>query len=247
MVRKQVGLGRVLPLGGPGDAAWITEHAAAAVLRAAASAVGGIRLGALRIGPAEPSAPWPSEGRVNAPPSALPHRPLRVEAAFDAACGLPLPASADRLRRALWHAAHDGVGLAVTAVDLTVTGLLDDPYDADALPVSAPGGTPAGPPPVVGASGPAAVVAAVPGVAGLTSRLGGFAAGLGVRDVPAVGGRETNGGSSARRHVQAQIAVAAGHRALDVARAVRNAAASAYAVPDAPGPVDVAVVVTDAV
>ncbi|NUP44036.1 MAG: nucleopolyhedrovirus P10 family protein, partial [Streptomyces sp.] len=46
-VREQVALGRLLPLGGAGDAAWITESAAVAVLRRAADALPGVRLGTL--------------------------------------------------------------------------------------------------------------------------------------------------------------------------------------------------------
>ncbi|MGA6226178.1 nucleopolyhedrovirus P10 family protein, partial [Streptomyces umbrinus] len=38
-VRNQLGLGRLLPLGGPHDGAWITEAAATAVLRRAARSV----------------------------------------------------------------------------------------------------------------------------------------------------------------------------------------------------------------
>ncbi|MYU64115.1 nucleopolyhedrovirus P10 family protein, partial [Streptomyces sp. SID69] len=51
VVRHQVGLGRLLPLGGPGDGAWIAEDAAGAALRVAvADGLPGVRLGALRIG-----------------------------------------------------------------------------------------------------------------------------------------------------------------------------------------------------
>ncbi|MDG4858691.1 nucleopolyhedrovirus P10 family protein, partial [Streptomyces sp. T-3] len=49
-VRRQLGLGRLLPLGGAADGAWITEHAARAALSAAASGVRGVRLGPLRLG-----------------------------------------------------------------------------------------------------------------------------------------------------------------------------------------------------
>ncbi|NDZ83227.1 hypothetical protein G3I19_32835, partial [Streptomyces sp. SID10853] len=52
-VRSRLGLGRLLPLGGAPDGAWITEEAAAAVLRSAAAGVPGTVLGKLRVGPAE--------------------------------------------------------------------------------------------------------------------------------------------------------------------------------------------------
>jgi hypothetical protein len=162
-VRDQVAIGRILPLGGPADTAWITEQAAAGVLRSAAAALGSVRITTLRIG---------QDGHVAADFEATPDRPL--------------PVTSDALRRALWDAAHDRLGLEVTAVDLTVTGLLDE---APPPPEPGPVSTDPGPGPV-------------PGLAGVTSRLGGA-------------------GSEA----YFQIAVAAGHRALDVARAVREMAA----------------------
>jgi hypothetical protein len=195
-VRNQVGLGRVLPLGGPEEGIWVTEHAAALFLRRAASSSavgGGLRLGALRIGLAAATGPVLTAG-APPPPGALPRRPLRVDAAFEASPDRPLPDMADRLRRALSDAAREGIGLDIEAVDLLVTGLLDEGTPAPA-PVPAPAPAVAEPTPD-GPSVPAA--AAVPGVAGLTSRLGGF--GFGV-----------------------QIAVSAGYRPLNVARAVRAA------------------------
>ncbi|MFS4097347.1 nucleopolyhedrovirus P10 family protein, partial [Streptomyces sp. AF1A] len=48
-VRHQLGLGRLLPLGGSRDGAWIAERAATAVLVRAADGVPGVRLGALRL------------------------------------------------------------------------------------------------------------------------------------------------------------------------------------------------------
>jgi hypothetical protein len=165
-VREQVAIGRVLPLGGPADAAWITEQAAARVLRTAAAGVPGVRLGTLRVG----------------------LEPLAVEAAFETSADRPLPVTADLLRSALWQAAHDRLGLLVAAIDLTVTGLLDK-APAPPPPAPAPPPTDPGPQPV-------------PGLARLTSRLGGAGA-----------------------DAYLQIAVAAGHRALDVARAARQMAA----------------------
>lgn len=52
-VRQHLGLGRIVPLGGPADGAWITESAAVPVLRGAAESVGGVRVRSLRIGPAD--------------------------------------------------------------------------------------------------------------------------------------------------------------------------------------------------
>ncbi|MDF3147647.1 nucleopolyhedrovirus P10 family protein, partial [Streptomyces sp. T21Q-yed] len=53
-VKRQLGLGRLLPLGGPHDGAWITEGAAEAVLRRAAEDMRGVRLDALRIALVDP-------------------------------------------------------------------------------------------------------------------------------------------------------------------------------------------------
>jgi hypothetical protein len=115
---------------------------------------------------------------------------LHAHAAFEAAPERPLPVTAQRLRDVLWEAAHDGLGLRIAAVDLTVTGLIDE------APVPPDPGLPE---PVAslseGEPGP------VPG-ARVSERLGGA-------------------GSEA----YAQIAVMAGHRVLDVARAVRAVAA----------------------
>ncbi|MYS19117.1 nucleopolyhedrovirus P10 family protein, partial [Streptomyces sp. SID4948] len=130
-VREQVALGRLLPLGGPQDLAWITESAAVRALRQAAAGMSGVRLREVAVLPAD----WDeAELPAGAPTGALPHLPVRVEAAFDAAADEPLPLTAQRLRDVLWEAAADGVGLRVSAVDLRITGLLAD------LPALPPGG-----------------------------------------------------------------------------------------------------------
>lgn len=127
-VRRQLGLGRLLPLGDRRDGAWITEEAALAVLRRAATAVPGVRLGALRVALADPD--LAGEPAVPPPPGALPPGPLRVTGE----CGVaadpsapdaePLPDAAARLRSALAAAAAERLGLMVTEVDLRVTGLV---------------------------------------------------------------------------------------------------------------------------
>ncbi|MEU9140718.1 nucleopolyhedrovirus P10 family protein [Streptomyces sp. NPDC048404] len=130
VVRHQLGLGRLLPLGLALDGAWITEEAAESVLRRETVAVEGVRLGALRIALADPDrAGTPA---VPPPPSALPPGPLRVTAEFRASAdptspgAEPLPAVAARLRLAVVSAATRLLGLDVTEVDLRVTGLLED-------------------------------------------------------------------------------------------------------------------------
>ncbi|GLX48004.1 hypothetical protein Shyhy01_09540 [Streptomyces hygroscopicus subsp. hygroscopicus] len=211
VVRHHVGLGRLLPLGGPGDGAWITEAAAGAVLRRAAGGVPGVRLGALRIALADPAEA--AEPAVPAPPSALPPGALRLTADFAATPAEPLPAAAARLRLALATAADERLGLAVTAVDLRVTDLLEatgtvaevrPPQPPPAREVTAPAGARA-----------AEAALSVPGVAHLT--------GLHI---------ETRAGGTAtltHRHVRVELAATAAHRTADVARRVRAAVRDAMA------------------
>jgi hypothetical protein len=240
-VREQVALGRLLPLGGPGDAAWITESAVAAALRRAADALPGVRLGSVALSlDDEAAGPRHADGGA-APFGALPYGPILLRADFAAGLGEPLPRTAERLRAALWSAARDHLGVPVHSVDLAVTGLLDAAAPPDAVRESTVVLEP-DPPPAEPADTPAAHVAAavlaVPGVLRLTRRLAGLSAGVRVRDTPP----GTEGGPA--RRVQLQLAVAAGHHPHEVARAVRAAAASA-ASPSAPGPVTTAVLVTD--
>ncbi|MGQ4385329.1 nucleopolyhedrovirus P10 family protein [Streptomyces sp. SAS_270] len=227
-VRRQLGLGRVLPLGGAGDGAWITEEAAGAVLRRAAAAVRGVRLGALRIALADPADT--TSAVVPPPPSALPSGPLRVGAEFaasadpTAAGAEPLPATAARLRAALAAAATERLGLTVTDVDLGVTGLLDreEPVvtGADEKPATPPGRAPEG----IADTDESRVAAAalsVPGVTRLTGVLGGPGRAVHIEDRP---GREA---ALPRRHVRVELAVAPHLRTLDVTHEVRTAVTAA--------------------
>ncbi|MER0426527.1 hypothetical protein [Streptomyces microflavus] len=231
-VRQRLGLGRLLPLGGAVEGAWIAETAAASVLRGAS--VPGAVLGTLRIGPAtvavdtaaraEPAGAAGAAGAdpavPPAPPSALPPGPLRIEAEFRAAGDRPLPDAAAALRAALVTAAAARLGLEVAEVDLRVTALLDDgaPDQVTAPPAGSPSA------PVARAEGPAAVAAAaVPGVVSLTRVLGSAV-------------------HTAEDHIRIEVATAADDRALDVARSVRTAVSAATA-----DRLPVAVLVTDVV
>lgn len=227
-VRHQLGLGRLLPLGGPGDGAWISEEAATAVLRTAVRGLPGVRLGTVRIGLAHPEDAH--ESVVPAPPSALRPGPLRLAAEFEATPTEPLPVTAELLRGALAGAAAESLGLDLVEVDLRVTALLDEV--AEPSPVQ-PEPSPARQPAEAGPGDEALVAVAalaVPGVSGLTGLLG--------RPVH-IGDRETGEGALPRRHVRVELAVGAGRRAVDVAREVRAAVGSAL--PDHP---TVAVLVT---
>lgn len=213
-VRHQLGLGRLLPLGGPRDGAWISEEAAQAVLRDAVEELRDVRLGAVRIGLADPEDTH--EPAVPPPPSALPPGPLRLTAKFGATLAEPLPVTAERLRTLLAAAATDRLGLTLAEVDLRVTALLDE--ETEPAPVRQPE------PPRPAQAGPgdetlaADAALAVPGVEHLTGLLG--------RPVH-LGERETGGDALPRRHVRVELAVGADRRALDVAREVRAAVGEA--------------------
>ncbi|MFD3341349.1 nucleopolyhedrovirus P10 family protein [Streptomyces anthocyanicus] len=248
-VREQLGLGRLLPLGGPGDGAWIAERAAREVLLAAARGVAGVRPGDLRVGLADPDDV--REPAVPLPPGALPPGPLRVTADFAVVVGPttavaePLPATAARLRAALAEAAATRLGLTAADVDLRVTGLLDEtpeagpeagpgpgPVDAaDAADTDTGDGDGDGGSEASGDEGRAARAAlTVPGVARLTGVLG---RPVHLTEPP------PQEGALPRRHVRVELAVRADHRAVEVARRVRAAVSEAVA--DRP---TVAVVVT---
>ncbi|MBZ4321667.1 hypothetical protein, partial [Streptomyces huiliensis] len=207
-VRRQLGIGALLPLGDPADGAWITEEAVAAVLRRAARGVAGVRLGTLRVtaagapaGAAEPSA-------FPVPPGALPPGPLRCAADLTAALAPgavprefahdvphePLYETADRLRAALWAVSEERLGLEWAAIDLRVTDVLPGlPTDQHRLPPERPR-EPEGAGPASGTAPTDPVRAAAlaaPGVA---------------REHPVLaGGRDPA--------ARVQIAVAGGHRA----------------------------------
>ncbi|WP_165985419.1 hypothetical protein [Streptomyces sp. YIM 98790] len=256
-VRAQLGLGRLLPLGGPEDGAWLAERAAVRVLGEAAREPAGIRVTRLRIGPAGGE---PEEGEgpavVTPPPSALPPGPLRVAAAFAASAVRPIPSSAQLLRELLTETAGRRLGLRVVAVDLHVTGLITESAGgrrpgpepqaeaAEAEPGEAePGEAGAGKAAAAEtgaeeargeAAGDAearvaAAVRAVPGVLGLTTALAVPGRAVRVRDGEA--------------HLQVRLRAPGpeGPRTLDVARAVRDAAARAA------GTDRVAVLITDLV
>ncbi|MEU9644945.1 nucleopolyhedrovirus P10 family protein [Streptomyces sp. NPDC048188] len=255
VVRERVGLGRLLPLGGPVDGAWIAERAARHVLLAAAGDVPGVRPGGLRVGPVDPDAG--REPAVPPPPGALPPGELRVTADFAAFAGgvaaapEPLPATAARLRAALTEAATARLGLAVVDVDLRVTDLLaPDAATGTAVGREPDAGPEQGPAdaPDEGATGSAgdtdgdggadgggdegrvaAAALAVPGVVRLTGVLG--------RSVHVT--RSPRDDALPRRHVRVELALDAERRADEVARRVR--AAVSEALPDRPS---VAVVVT---
>ncbi|MFH8730686.1 MULTISPECIES: nucleopolyhedrovirus P10 family protein [unclassified Streptomyces] len=222
-VRHQLGLGRLVPLGGPRDGCWLAESAARSALRQAVQSVHGVRLGSLRVELADPDGSY--ESAVPAPPSALPPGPLRIVAECAAAPDEPLPTAASRLRAALSGAASDGLGLAVAEVDLRVTALLDDGPEAEAAPGHSEPDIADGGQAKADSDEERAGQAAlsVPGVARLTGSLGGL--GRAVH----IGERPEGAATLPRRHVRIELAVSGGRRVLDVARDVRTAVTEALA------------------
>ncbi|MEU0856270.1 nucleopolyhedrovirus P10 family protein [Streptomyces griseofuscus] len=208
VVRHHVGLGRMLPLGGPEDGTWIAEDAAGAVLRgAAADGLPGVRLGALRIGLADPQRV--AEPVVPAPPSALPPGALRVTADFAATAVEPLPATAERLRELLATAAAERLGLVVTEVDLRITELLEP--DGRLVEVRPPRPPAARETTDLSELRAAEAALAVPGVVRLTGP------GRAVR----IEERTDGTAALAHRHVRVDLAADATHRTVEVARRVR--------------------------
>ncbi|MCF1597415.1 nucleopolyhedrovirus P10 family protein [Streptomyces muensis] len=210
-VRQQLGLGRLLPLGGARDGAWISEGAAEAALRRAAEDMRGVRLDRLRIALADPEETY--EAVVPPPPSALPPGPLRVTADFAATAAEALPVTADRLRGLLAATATERLGLTVTEVDLRVTALLDE--DAEPSPVRQPEPTWAAEPGNPDEERVTAVTLAVPGVTRLTGVLGGASRAVHIEE-------RQDGTALPHRHVRVELAVSADHRAVEVAREVRE-------------------------
>ncbi|MFI1863237.1 MULTISPECIES: hypothetical protein [Streptomyces] len=211
-VRRRLGLGRLLPLGEAADGAWLTEQAAGEVLRIAAGGVADMELGKVRLALIDPeTAAAPA---VPPPPSALPPGPLRIEAELAVTALRPLAAVTDALRRALFSAARDTLGLAVEAVDLRVTALLEA-AGADGgrgarhgPPAAEPAGATGGEEGTGAVDAVGRAVASVPGVAGPGAALG-----------PAV--------RLAADHIRVEVATAPGHYPPAVARAVRTAVSGA--------------------
>ncbi|MFF9487637.1 nucleopolyhedrovirus P10 family protein [Streptomyces sp. NPDC014676] len=232
VVRQQVGLGRILVLGGPRDGTWIAERAAEAVLRrAVVRDAPGVRLDGVRIGLADPEGVT-GEPVVPPPPGAVPPGPLRLTVEFAATAARPVPVTASLLREVLAEVVVERVGLAVGEVDLRVVELLD----AEPVPGAGPGAVPgreAGSEPSMDDDSEvgrvAAAALAVAGVSRLTGVLG--------RPVHLTEHRGDTGLS--RRHARVDLAVAADARPLEVARRVRSAVTESL--PDRP---TVAVLIT---
>ncbi|MFF3461992.1 hypothetical protein ACWCQN_20870 [Streptomyces sp. NPDC001984] len=106
-VRAEVRLGRLLPLADPDLDLRIAESAAAKVLRQAADTVPGAKAATCRLVPA-------GEGTD-----------VQATMTLAAALDRPLPDRVHQVRRSVLHTAGQVLGLALTAVDITVVDLLD--------------------------------------------------------------------------------------------------------------------------
>nr|WP_155072988.1 nucleopolyhedrovirus P10 family protein [Streptomyces taklimakanensis] len=250
-VRRQLAVGRLLPLGEATDGAWLAERAAAGVLRQAMRRLPGVRPGTVRVTVADFEAV--GEPVVPPPPGALPPGPLRIDAEFDATADEPLPATAERVRTALAEAADGLLGLVVAAIDLRISGLSEGAVNEPAREEPPKEESRDGEPPAdggtddTGGTGGALEAAvrnaasAVPGVVRLTSL-----SGDGSRPVRVGSARGKAGGVPSGHHVHIRLAVSADHRALDVVRRVR-AAVEPVVADGTLGPVSVTVLVTEVV
>lgn len=102
IVRNEVLLGPMLPLGDPMCALRIAEHTAAGVLRSAADSILGVTGASCRLTQAD-----------------LPAC-IHVRITLTAALNRPLPETAELVRRAVRDAADRALGLVAAAVDVTV-------------------------------------------------------------------------------------------------------------------------------
>ncbi|MGY1434855.1 hypothetical protein [Streptomyces reniochalinae] len=233
VVRQQLGLGRLLPLGRAEDGAWVAEEAAVGVLL---RPVRGGRLSGARIELADPART--SEPAVPPPPSALRPGPLALTADLAVTGSRPVQDAADAVRDALLSAAERDLGLLLETVDLRVTELLgsaaEDEADTagDSSRTAGPRGDSHGR--EGGAHDDAGhlarAVLAVDGVTRLAPVVGPALSRVAAGPAPhAVDVTETGGDRGGGRHVLLQLALSPTRRALDTARAARDAARAALA------------------
>ncbi|MZF56258.1 hypothetical protein GTX53_20850 [Streptomyces sp. SID5594] len=260
-VRQRLGLGRLLPLGGAVDGAWIAETAAASVLRGAT--VEGAVLGTLRIGPAR-EATTGAETRPETRPEAL--RPVGTGspagtggpagAGVVAGAGLALPpappsglppgplrieaefrAAGDRPlpdSAAALRAALVTAAAARLGLEIAEVDLRVTALLDDAAPDQVTDGADAPSPPAPAPVAEASTKAEAEGPAGEAA-----AAVPGVVSLTRVLGGAVH---TAQDHIRVEVATAGDHRALDVARSVRTAVSAATA-----DRLPVSVLVTDVV
>ncbi|UNS96310.1 hypothetical protein MMF93_07205 [Streptomyces tubbatahanensis] len=238
VVRQQLGLGRLLPLGRAADGVWVAEEAAVGVLL---RPVLGGRLSGVRIDLAGPART--AEPAVPPPPSALRPGPLALTADLAVTGSRPVQDAADAVRATLLGAAERDLGLPLETVDLRVTEWLESAAGeetgaaGDSLrTVGSPGDSHGGEGGAHRGEGGAhddaehlaRAVLAVDGVARLAPVVGPALSRVAAGPAPhAVDVTET--GADRGRHVLVQLALSPTRRALDTARAAREAARAALA------------------
>ncbi|MFC1419068.1 hypothetical protein [Streptacidiphilus cavernicola] len=122
IVRTEIRPGRLVPLGEPVGNDWITEAAAARVLRAAAGRLRGVVCGSCRIRSAAPDA----DDSLRRALDPLPRGPLRVSVEVAVAASWTVPGVSAALRERLFAVAGTELGIQVTLVDVRVVDLLEE-------------------------------------------------------------------------------------------------------------------------
>jgi hypothetical protein len=137
LVRTELRPGPLVPLDEP--AGWITETAAARLLRQAAEGLPGVAAGSCRIVPLSGArVPW--GGR-------LPREPLRVQLEIAIHPDLTVPAASTAVRSRVLRAAADHIGLDLAEVDIAVVDVLEvlDVLDTDGIGTGAADRAPGSP------------------------------------------------------------------------------------------------------
>lgn len=126
VVRTELRPGRLLPLGEVSEDNWVTEAAAARVLRAAAERLPGVAAGSCRIR----SASATDSARLPRPGARLPRGPLQVRMELAVSPTWSVPDVVTALRRLVSASARDDLGLDLAGIDVVVVDLLDQDPDS---------------------------------------------------------------------------------------------------------------------
>ncbi|WP_328491856.1 Asp23/Gls24 family envelope stress response protein [Streptomyces sp. NBC_00414] len=125
VVRLELRPGRPLSLGEPVEDLWIMEAVAARTLRAAAETVSGVRAGSCRLLPLTLPVTDTDTDTDERPVSDTFAGLVEVRLAIHAPAGVSLPELAEEVRGRVREAADHQLGMAIAAVDVRVTDLID--------------------------------------------------------------------------------------------------------------------------
>ncbi|MGF1426136.1 hypothetical protein [Kitasatospora sp. LaBMicrA B282] len=117
-VRTELRPGPLLPLGRPEDDDWITESAAARVLRHAAETLPGILAGRCHLRPADGTGERPLPG------TRLPRRPLALHLDIAITTDWTTQDAARAVRRRVARAGTDELGVTIERIDVTVADVI---------------------------------------------------------------------------------------------------------------------------